>query len=97
MVCATDVPCEAHVVALLAQVPRNRARTCPLKHGLVKNPEFIEAPQNAERQLSDTKEKAIRIANDLSADCRDRASRSDLAQLLEPVAAGEPPSGPRVQ
>ena len=65
---ATDVPCEAHVEALLAQVPGNRARTCPFKHGLVKNPEFtqaIEPRQNAERLLSDTKVKAIRIAKDL--------------------------------
>ena len=57
-----------HVVALLPQVPLNRARTCLLKHGLVKNPELtqaVEARQNAERLLSDTKEKAIRIANEL--------------------------------
>ena len=104
---ATDVPFEAHVEALLAQVPRNRARTCR-NTGWSRNPEFtqsVEVRQNAERLLSDTKEKAIRIANDLKrlnrnwpvpvkraavADCRDRASRFDLAQLLVPDAAGEP-------
>ena len=67
MASATRFPCEAHIVALLAQVPRNWVRKCPSKHWLFKNPEFtqaLEARQNAERLLSDTEEKAIRVTND---------------------------------
>ena len=63
----------------------------------------VGARQNAERLLCDTKEKAIRIASELeqaeqelasvctkratAADCRDRASRVGLVQLLETDAA----------
>ena len=53
----------------------------------------VKARQNAERLLADTKEEAIRIAGASCAervahtDSKDRASRIDLAQLLEPDAA----------
>ena len=63
----------------------------------------VDARQNAERLLRDTKEKAIRIADELdqaeielrdicskkaaAEGCKDRSPRIDLAQLLEPDAA----------
>ena len=63
----------------------------------------VDARQNAERLFTDTRKNAIRIAGELEmaeqqlnascakgvahTDSKDRASRSDLAQLLEPDAA----------
>ena len=107
-------PVRRRVEALLPQVSSESGKDAPIETQVGQasqkvtrlQKEFsqaVDARQNAERLHCDTKEKAIRIAEELeqaeeelrnvctkraaAEDCKDRSPRTDLAQLLEPDAA----------